>query len=115
MKTPGETSEGLWIVQFHGPRGDGGGVAVLMNGQVLGGDGGSTYTGTYDLSGNAFRARISVKNFDPAQPNVFGVPGDLDLVIEAEKNGDSISGIGVLARAPDSRMALRLKKAADLK
>ncbi len=40
--------DGLWIVQFHGPQGVGGGVVVLTRGQVLGGDSGFTYHGTYE-------------------------------------------------------------------
>jgi len=33
--------EGFWIVQFQGPQGNGGGVAVFVNGKVFGGDSGS--------------------------------------------------------------------------
>lgn len=30
--------EGLWVVQYEGTAGGDGGVVVLVNGQVLGGD-----------------------------------------------------------------------------
>ena len=107
--------EGLWIVQFHGPQGNGGGVVVLLRDQVLGGDSGFTYTGTYEFKDDAFKARVLVKNFDAAISNVFGISGSLDLVIDAKMQGDGINGTAALARAPDSKMVVRLKKHADLK
>ena len=58
--------EGLWIVQYHGPPGTGGGVVVFVKGQVLGGDSGFTYSGSYDLTGELFKAKVEVQNFDPS-------------------------------------------------
>jgi hypothetical protein len=106
--------EGLWIVQFHGPFGNGGGVIVLVRGKVLGGDSGFTYSGTYEFKSDTFRARVLVKNFDSAVPNVLGIPGSLDLMIDAKMQGDGINGTAALVNAPDSKMVVRLKKYADL-
>jgi hypothetical protein len=106
--------EGLWVVQFHGPQGNGGGVVVLVRGQVLGGDSGFAYSGTYEFKGDTFSARVQVKNFDAAIPNVLGIPGSLDLVIDAKMQGDGIAGTAALASAPDSKMFVRLKKFVDL-
>jgi hypothetical protein len=106
--------EGLWIVQFHGPQGNGRGVVVLARDQVLGGDSGFAYSGKYEFQGNAFKARVKVENFDPAVPNVLGIPGSLDLVIDGQMRGDTIDGTAALAIAPDSKMIVRLKKYADL-
>jgi hypothetical protein len=107
--------EGLWIVEFHGPQGVGGGVVVLTNGQVLGGDSGFTYSGTYELTDNVLKAKVSVKNFDSAASNVLGIPGNFDLLIEGKVQGNDINGTGALANAPDSKMVVRLKKSTDLK
>lgn len=107
--------EGLWIVQFHGPQGVGHGVIVLVRGQVLGGDSGFAFTGTYEQKESIFKARVSVKNIDPAIPNVLGVPGNFDLTIEATLRGDEINGTGALLQAPDLKIVVRLKKNADLK
>jgi T3SS negative regulator,GrlR len=109
------TIDGLWIVQYHGPQGDGGGVVVLVRGQVLGGDSGFTYDGTYEVKNDAFKAKVSVKNFDPAIPNVLGVPTPYELLIEGRLQGDSINGTGALAIAPDSKIVVRLKKTAEIK
>lgn len=107
--------DGLWIVQYHGPQGDGGGVVVLIKGQVLGGDSGFAYDGTYEMKGDVFTGKVSVKNFDPAIPNVLGVPSPFQLLIDGTLRGDSIDGTGALAIAPDSKIVVRLKKTVDLK
>lgn len=107
--------EGLWIVRYYGPKGNGGGVVVLIRGQLLGGDSGFAYSGTYDLKDNLFSAKVLVKNFDPAIPNVLGVSGDFELLIEGKLQGDEISGTGALAKLPDSKIVVKLKKSADLR
>ncbi len=103
-------TDGLWIVQFHGPQGVGGGVVVLTRGQVLGGDSGFTYSGTYELKDSVFKAKVSVKNFDSAIPNVLGILSDFDLLVEGTMAGDKINGTGALATHPDVKIVVRLAK-----
>jgi hypothetical protein len=107
--------EGLWIVRYHGPEGVGGGVVVFAKNKILGGDSGFTYNGTYELKGNVFAGRVSVKNFDPKIPNVLGIPVDFDLLLEGKMQGSEIDGTGALVNAPDSKIVVRLKKVTDLK
>jgi hypothetical protein len=107
--------EGLWIVQYHGPEGVGGGVVVFIKNQILGGDSGFSYSGTYEFKDNVFTGKVSVKNFDPNVPNVLGIPGDFNLLIEGKMEGDEITGTGALANAPDSKIVVRLRKDTDLK
>jgi hypothetical protein len=108
--------EGLWVVQFHGPQGVGGGVVVLTRGgQVLGGDSGFTYSGTYEFKDSLLKAKVAVKNFDSSVPNVLGIPGDFDLLVEGKMQGADINGTGALTNAPDSKIVVRLKKSTDLK
>lgn len=102
--------DGLWIVQYHGPQGVAGGVVVLTKGQVFGGDSGFTYVGSYELKGDLLNAKVSVKNFDPNVPNVLGVAGNFDLVIEGRVKNDSIDGTGALATHPDTMIVVRLSR-----
>jgi len=105
---------GLWTVQFQGPQGSGGGVVVLTSGHVLGGDSGFTYIGTYELRENAFKAKVSVTNFDPAIQSVLGIRGNYDLILEGTMRGDSIVGTGALATQPQAKINLILTKKSSL-
>ncbi len=107
-------TNGLWIVQFQGPQGSGGGVAVLMDGHVYGGDSGFFYAGSYEFKDDSFKGRVSVKNFDPAVPSVLGIVGDFELLIEGRVQGSTMSGTAALANAPNARMVVRLTKRLDL-
>ena len=106
--------DGLWTVQYYGPQGNGAGVVVLLKGQVYGGDNGFFYVGSYDVKGDSFKGKVSIKNFDASIPNVIGVVGDFDLLIEGTIQGDSINGTGALAVAPDAKIVVRLSKRTSL-
>lgn len=106
--------EGLWIVQYEGLQGNGAGVAVFVNGRVLGGDAGYTYEGTYSVQDKFVTARVRVSNFLPNVPSVLGFVGDFDLEIQAPLNGDVIQGAMSLTGHPEIGIAVRLTKKADL-
>lgn len=60
----------------------GGGVVVLQDGKLVGGDGGYYYLGTYQVEGAAFKATIEVSPFIKDYESVFktfGRPFKLDL------------------------------------
>jgi hypothetical protein len=107
--------EGLWTVEFKGPTGVGGGVVVLTKNQVLGGDSGFAYNGTYEFKAPDFKAAVSVRQFNASFQNVFGVRGNFDLVLNAKLQGSDIVGTGALASAPTAKISVHLKKQADLK
>ena len=102
--------DGLWIVRYHGPQGVGGGVVVFTKQQVLGGDSGFTYVGSYELKGDLMMAKVSVKNFDASVPNVLGVPGNFELLIEGRVKNDIIDGTGALATHPDTKLVVQLSR-----
>lgn len=102
--------DGLWIVQYHGPGGVGGGVVVFTRGQVLGGDSGFAYVGSYEQSGDVLKAKVSATQFDANIPSVLGVPGDHDLLIEGKIANDNIEGTGALVTHPDTKIVVRLRR-----
>ena len=106
--------DGLWIVQYNGPKGDGGGVVVLTKGQVLGGDNGFTYIGSFNFKDPKLQARVSVRNFDSAIPNVLGVVGNFELLIEGTLERDTLTGTAALVDAPDAKMFVRLSRQFNL-
>ncbi len=69
------TEHGLWSMEFLDRRGEvvSGGIAVLENGKLLGGDSAYYYAGTYSLaSDRKVRARLSIKHFAGAGHSIFG-------------------------------------------
>jgi len=107
--------EGLWIVQYEGMAGNGGGVAVFIKGKILGGDTGYTYVGDYKASNAAVSAQVSVKNFLAGVPSVLGITGDFDLDIEGSIEGSVIKATGRLPKDKHAAgIALKLTKRADL-
>ena len=106
--------EGFWLVQFEGVQGGGGGVAVLLNGKLFGGDSGYTYIGTYQLAQTTLTARVHVHQFLPGIPNVLGMQGDFDLVISGVLDGEVIRGKAALAGNQATGLALKLSRQSTL-
>jgi hypothetical protein len=102
--------DGLWIVQYHGPGGVGGGVVVFTKGQVLGGDSGFAYVGTYEEKGDTVKARVSTTQFDHNVPSILGIPGNHDMLIEGKINGEKIDASGALAAYPDTKIVVQLSR-----
>lgn len=65
--------DGLWTAEFGSSTGEfGGGVIILQNGKILGGDAGYFYIGEYTLTaGIAFRASVKVSPFIVDYQSVF--------------------------------------------
>jgi hypothetical protein len=82
--------EGFWIVQFAGMEGKGGGVVVLTNGKVFGGDSAFTYVGNYRETGVKVTATIRVHNFEPAIGSVTGMKGDHTLQLDVHLQNETV-------------------------
>ena len=106
--------EGLWIVQYEGVAGGDGGVIVFVKGQVLGGDNGFVYTGTYHSDDKTIWARVLVRNFAPAILNVLGIKGDFELTVQGTIDGKIIKGSASLINQEGPSMVLKLTKVNDL-
>lgn len=52
--------QGLWITHFNAGAAHGNGIAVLREGEILGGDFAHTWTGTYREEGAQLYARVRV-------------------------------------------------------
>jgi hypothetical protein len=106
--------EGFWIVQFEGTQGGGSGVAVLMKGQILGGESGFTYTGSYKVNEKSITARVCVRRFLPEVPSLVGTVGDYELDLAGTIEGDVIRASASLVNLQGAGMALKLTKKASL-
>lgn len=106
--------EGLWVVQFEGTADSGGGVVVFVRGQVLGGDSGFVYTGTYQSDDNVVSARVLVRNFNPAIGSVFGIKGNYELAVRGTIQGGIIKGTASLVNQQGPGIVVKLTKIAGL-
>lgn len=102
--------DGFYVVEYHGPQGNGSGVAVFRDGEVLGGSTGFAYAGSYEVDGDLLKARVAVTNFDPAVPSVLGTSGDFEMSIAGRLEGDTIVGTGAPVNDPTSTIAVKLMK-----
>ena len=106
--------DGLWIVQFTGKEILGSGVAVFINGKVVGGETGFYYIGTYEADGKAVKARVVIRNFDPAMPNGFGFVGDYEMDVSAMIQDNQMTGTAMITNQPQHSLGIRLTKKANL-
>lgn len=106
--------DGLWIVQFTGKEILGSGVAVFNNGKVLGGETGFYYIGNYESDGKVVKARVVIRNFDPAMPSGFGIVGDYEMDVSAMLQDNQMTGTAMITDKPQHSLGIRLTKKANL-
>jgi hypothetical protein len=107
--------DGFWIVTFAGMEGKGGGVVILLNGKIFGGDSAFTYLGTYTEADGKLKADVLVQNFDPVIGNVLGIKGDFNLNFELiPKGNDELQGQASTPAKPGFGLKARLVRRAKL-
>jgi hypothetical protein len=100
--------EGFYIVQFAGMEGKGGGVAVISNGRIFGGDNAYTYTGQYEVKSGGILATVDVQNFEPSIGNVMGIKGNYTLALSLTLQGGVLVGQGVIPSVPGFGIKVKL-------
>ena len=82
--------EGIWTGEIHGPYGwENSGVYVLERGLMLGGNDRHYSTGRYSVTGNTFKAKISVHYYGPPRA-IFGARSER---FEIELTGELGDGV----------------------
>jgi hypothetical protein len=106
--------DGFWLLQYEGIQGSGGGVLVLLNGRVFGGDSAYYYTGSYETKGPTLKARVQVRNFLAGVASALGVEGDFELDVVGALEGDVIRGAASLVSTQGTGVAIKLTRRAKL-
>ena len=106
--------EGVWTGEFYGPYGwENSGVYVLYDGAIVGGSNRHYSTGTYSVSGSAYKAKVHV-NYYNAPRAIFGETRD---EFEIEVTGDVGDGVInaqiVRPEKPEFSVTCRLRRRAD--
>jgi hypothetical protein len=106
---------GLWTAEFGSSLGIfGGGVAVLQNGRLMGGDGAYYYLGEYKLKGAELKATITVVPYLKDYESVFKTVGRdlrLDLVGTVTDEAHAVAQ-GSAEGLPDIKFGVKLTKRA---
>ncbi|MFP5227746.1 MAG: hypothetical protein ACLGXA_08935 [Acidobacteriota bacterium] len=87
--------QGLWIAHFNAGPAHGNGIAVLRDGEVLGGDFAHTWIGTYQEEGKQLYARVRVAPWTgthEAEPVVPDRPVMVTLTGECKTDDAILSG-----------------------
>lgn len=106
---------GLWTAEFGSSVGIfGGGVVVLQDGRIFGGDGGYYYIGDFELVGNALKARIKVAPFVEGYESVFKSVGrPLTLILEGTWTDETHAvAQGYPQEVPSLKLGVKLTKRA---
>ncbi|MGO9433243.1 MAG: hypothetical protein ACLPH3_14580 [Terracidiphilus sp.] len=102
--------DGLWYTHFTAGEVQGDGMAVLRDGEVLGGDPAHTYTGSYTSDGSELYLDVRVS------PYAGHVPADLErpvaLVLCGSVSGDSATVSGCAGQRRDLKVIVDLHRAA---
>lgn len=107
--------EGIWTGEVYGPFGwDNGGIFVLENGRIVGGDNRQYSLGTYSLSGNDVKAELLVHYYGPPR-TVFGEnKEEFTAEITGTRKGSEINGTIRRPDKPQFDLQIRLTKRLDL-
>lgn len=105
---------GFWIVTIEGPSGTSGGIAVLVNGKIYGGDNGFSWIGIYSLHDRLVKGRLQISNFNPNIASIFGYTSDYEMHFSGQLQDDVLIGTAVVANQPQHSLGLRLAKRAEL-
>lgn len=92
---------GLYSVKFTVSGGEGGGVVVLRDGKLLGGEQGSYYVGNYHIEDSKLVADVKVKTHTmvPGMTYVLGANGG-DVYLEGTNSGDTAHATAISPQAP---------------
>src|SRR5258705_11671607 len=104
--------DGLWTVEFEGvPNFLGGGVVVLANNRLYGGDSQYYFTGLYDIKDGGMTALVQVTSFVPAAVTVFGTQEkQFSLQITGTVREDIVKATGTRVDNPSLGLPMTLRK-----
>ena len=96
--------EGLWYAHFSAGPVQGDGLAVLRNGEILGGDLSHTYTGSYQEDGSHLYANVLVSPYAAAS-----VPVENDRPVTFFLKGTLAGDDATVTGHPDNKPGLKVE------
>jgi hypothetical protein len=102
--------DGLWYTHFSAGEIQGDGMAVLRDGEILGGDPAHTYTGSYTSDGPKVYVNVRVSPYAGHVPVEMTRP--LDFVLWGAADGESAHISGCADNKRDLKVVVDLHRAA---
>ncbi len=102
--------EQLWSVEFVSELGsEGGGVVVLEDGKILGGNNNYFYIGSYDLMNSKFNATIDIKHYHGKCNPIFGKQEEFILKLTGNSDEEEMLLTAHMLEDPSREVHVRLK------
>jgi hypothetical protein len=102
--------EGLWYAHFTAGEVKGDGIAVLRDGEILGGDPIHTYAGTYTTDGQLLYANVKVSPHSTADLQT-DLDRPLSLFLKGSIDGDNANVSGYPGQKGDRKVAVEMHRA----
>lgn len=103
--------EGIWYTHFTAGPIQGDGMAVLRNGEILGGDPAHTYIGSYQEDGAQLFANVRVSPYAGSKTPV-DMEHPLTFFLKGSVNGDLANIAGHPNNKPDMMVSVELRRGA---
>jgi hypothetical protein len=101
--------EGIWYAHFSTGSSQGNGLAVLRNGEILGGDPDHTYTGSYQEDGDLIYANVRVAPYTKSG-HALDMNHPVSFFLTGSSAGDSAHVSGHPNNRPDVTVEVDLQK-----
>jgi len=116
-KSPNKASmrlEALWSVRFSSHKGiHGGGVVVIENGKILGGETGYTYIGSMHTDREQVIAKVRVSKYMPEAPSIFGMD-HFDMELTGRPDESQIRFDGFVVGSPQHDISIDMIRRVEL-
>ncbi|HUH62205.1 MAG TPA: GrlR family regulatory protein [Terracidiphilus sp.] len=103
--------EGLWYAHFKAGPVQGDGMAVLRQGEILGGDPLHTYSGSYQSDGSLLYANVRVSPYT-AGPAPTDIERPIDFFLQGSIEGKTANIAGHADNKPELAVTVELHRAA---
>ena len=101
--------EQLWSFEYiSGLGSESGGVVVLDNGKLLGGDNNYFYIGSYELVNTTFNATIDVKHYHGGYNSLFGKNNEIILELSGSYKHEEILLTGYILEDISENISVKL-------
>ena len=103
--------DGIWTGELLGPyEWENNGVYILENGRIVGGNNRHYSTGSFDVSGDDYRARMTVHYYGPPRAVFSDISREFEITVTGKLADDVIEAQVVRDDRPGTEVIYRMTK-----